>query len=78
MSTLSCQESLETPSISLISAFILFRPFPPQSSPVSQLPLHAATSKKLLNLKSGHSLLTTASHFKSLKGSVSLIKYSLR
>ena len=49
-------------------------PFLP--NPPSQLPLHTATSKKLLNLKSSHFLLTPASHFKSLKGSISLIKYS--
>lgn len=49
-------------------------PFLP--NPLSQLPLHTATSKKLLNLKSSHFLLTPASHFKSLKGSISLIKYS--
>lgn len=49
-------------------------PFLP--NPLSQLPLHTATSKKLLNLKSSHFLLTPASHLKSLKGSISLIKYS--
>lgn len=69
----SLQRSPLSPFLHLFSS----DPFLPNPVP-SQLPLHTATSRKLLNLKSSHSFLTPASHFKSLKGSISLIKYSPR
>lgn len=47
--------------------------YAPSRCPVLAPPAHC-NSKKLLNLKSTHSLLIPESHFKALKGSIALIK----